>query len=340
MNNIETNIKPGIYNSQELSNEDYHADTAIGSTVIKDFYKECPKYCYEMHFGPNRKRFKEEANKSKTYSEVGSNAHFLLLEREKFDQFYEIAPDTYKDGKGNEKDMNKNSNFWKDLKKETEKKGKKLVTNKELNVAYQMAQSINAHSKIRKFFTGGLPECSFFIEDPETGLILKSRPDYLKEINERLYMVDYKSSGVSLSVSKQDRTARDQMRHIQGAHHKHVTEIALSTQQNRKIEVSHVLYVTGSQKPPYIVDDPKRLPEPAIEGGDIIRRMVLRLIKEAQETGHWMGYSEWHAYLNNEKYNFIQDYQFNEYDFNQWNYLQERFLGIEETDNILSEIVL
>lgn len=334
-------IKPGIY--PDMTNEEYHGDDAIGSTAIKDFYTECPLYFYEMYIGPNKDKFRSEVKKSKS-CDVGTNAHFLLLEPEKFEKFYTIAPDTYLNEKGEIKPMNKLSNFWKTLKKVTENASRKLITNKELELARNMANSILSNPEVKPLFSQGITECSFFAKDPITGLILKARPDVLQKLHEDFSFVDsetgfsfkasaaaiidYKSTKISLTPRDQNRNARNSMRHLQGSFHKFVTELALTEARMAITIIQHILYVHGSQTPPYLIDDPWRLPDVAIEGGDIIRKIVLMQIKKCFDDNHWPNYSEWGHMLSgeNEPYKSVKDYEYLDYNFNEWELLEERFL--------------
>jgi len=83
-------IKQGIY--KDLDINEYHADSAVSSSVIKDFIEsdECPAIFYSKYLDPSR-----PPRKPTKAMEFGSHAHLRILEPEKFDSSFIVAPATY-----------------------------------------------------------------------------------------------------------------------------------------------------------------------------------------------------------------------------------------------------
>ena len=296
-------INPGYYSSTELSNEAYHADKAIGSSGIKKF-SECPALYHYEYLSDE-----EKPDTSTKYSSLGSNAHIALLEPEIFEQDYLISAEfaTLNKGKKNEKQapINKTHADWKSFVIDAEEQGKKPIIYSEYQKALKMADAINNHALAGAMLKGGKNEMSFFARDPETGLMLKSRPDKLNTVEGiGTVLIDYKTTSISMDVKKQSDHAFGLGRHLQAVHHKTVTEIATDS------TINEVFYITQMQEAPFLVRV-LRMPEEAMQIGSEQRRFFLDEMAKCHSTNNWPSYPEtiedliipnWFHYQHNENF--------------------------------------
>lgn len=274
-------IEAGIY--PDLSNDDYHADKAIGSSGLKCFAQVPAIYHYQYLSGLYER---DETAASR----FGTHAHIALLEPELFDKQFVVAPEmaVLNKGKKNEKTapMNRVHADWKAFAAEVEETGKTPMLYSEYQRAKAMSEAIASHELARSMLTGGRAEMSFFAEDEETGLMMKARPDYLVTVKGvGNVLVDYKTTGLALGIEKQSYHAFSLGREIQAYHHKHVTELA------SKGVIAEVVYITQMQDAPYLVRV-FRMPEEGLRIGEEKCRNFLNQIAECHDTGVWQGYPE------------------------------------------------
>lgn len=268
----------------DLSNEDYHKDTAIGSSGLKAF-SECPAIYEYEYLDPNKAS--ERANK---YTSIGSHAHVALLEPKIFEQNYIVADEfaiTNK-GKKNEdlKPMTKIHGDWKEFAQAAETTSKTALLYSEFKQARAMAAAIKAHELANSMLTGGRAEMSFFAKDEPTGLMMKARPDYLVKVKDiGIVLVDYKTTAIPLGITKQSNHAFSLSRHIQAAHHKRVTELATGG------IINEVCYITQSQQAPYSIRV-FRMPYDAIIAGEAQCRIYLDGIAECWQNGVFPDYPQ------------------------------------------------
>jgi len=174
--------------AQEMSNKDYHANPAISSTTLKYMEESF------VHFD-NRKLFKFG---SKAMN-LGTAFHTLTLEPEKFEQEFAIEPI----------DAKRNTTIgkakWEDF--EETLNGRDQISNDDYEKAKVM--SANARAIGETLFSKEAEiENSYIVTDPETGLILKCRPDFL--VAQDGILIDLKSTmnadeyELKKSISKYD----------------------------------------------------------------------------------------------------------------------------------------
>lgn len=275
-------MKEGIYAPEDLSNEAYHADTAIGSSGLKVAGENLALYEYE-YLDPTK-----AIGRASKYTSIGSHAHVALLEPERFGQDYIVAPEfaiTNK-GKKNEdiKPMNKAHGCWKDFIEESKETGKIPLLYSEYRQAMAMCAAIGRHELASTMLSGGKAEMSFFAKDESTGLMMKARPDYLVRVEGiGNVLVDYKTTAISLGVTQQSNHAFKLGRHIQAAHHKKVTELATGG------EINEVCYITQMQEAPHLVRI-FRMPYDAIIAGEEQCRIYMDAIADCWKNGVFPDY--------------------------------------------------
>jgi hypothetical protein len=113
----------------------------------------------------------------------GQLFHACLFERDKVLDMFEVN-----DGLGKLRSNKK----WQEAQSKTKKA---IISTDELNHATRMVEALNKHEIVRDLLSGGVEEKPFFWEDKEWGIACKAKLDLLKNTEEGLYTIDYKTTG-------------------------------------------------------------------------------------------------------------------------------------------------
>ena len=143
-----------------MSSKDYHAHPAVGHSGLVRLMRS------PAHF----RSYLETPPSPTSAMQIGSAFHAFLLEPEKFEQEFAVAPKfdrRTKDGKAA-------SEAW-----EAENAGKTALSADQMAAIEQMAASVRAHAGAAMMLGRGLAEMSGFWIDQETGIECKVRPDWL-----------------------------------------------------------------------------------------------------------------------------------------------------------------
>lgn len=148
----------------DMSNADYHANPAIGSSGIKLLLRS-PLHYWSRYLDPER-----EANEPSPAMKFGTAWHAAFFEPAEFAKNYVEVPEG----------IDKRSKAGKELFAHIEESGQIPMTAEDMAALRKMTERSNAHpiTKLLK----SLPhvcEHSFFDTDPHTGMAIKCRPDML-----------------------------------------------------------------------------------------------------------------------------------------------------------------
>lgn len=162
----------------ELSNEDYHADAAIGASMLEDFRESRRLYegRYVLKTIPPRE--------CSPAMQLGTWFHTRILEPNRyFDSLADPLPDVAPDGKNWYRRKGSDHEKW--WAEELEKRhGKIAISESTRQQIESMAASLLAKRWARRLLEGnGQCEYSIFWNDPETGLNCKLRCDWLSSIS-------------------------------------------------------------------------------------------------------------------------------------------------------------
>ncbi|MEC4833257.1 PD-(D/E)XK nuclease-like domain-containing protein [Mycobacteroides chelonae] len=137
---------------------------------------------------------------------------------------------------------------WKEAEAEARAEGRVPVHVDDYQIARTMADRVREHPTAGPLFAAadGQAETSLVATDPETGVRLKARPDWLNPAGDRLTIVDYKTA-VSSEVDAFSRKAADFGYHIQEAWYRHVAQL-LKLHDNPRF-----LFVVQEKEAPYEV---------------------------------------------------------------------------------------
>jgi len=163
-------MESGIYLNDALSSDAYHADkSSISRSSLMDFKRNPRKY-WANHVNPDR-----PPRKWKESWEFGSAFHTLILEPNLFDEQYFVMP---------EKVLLKNVGEvlyreFKKIEEEAAQTTKRVLSQADYQKLIAMRESLFAHSRATGLLQKAVYESSYFWQDENTGLMLKSRPDIL-----------------------------------------------------------------------------------------------------------------------------------------------------------------
>jgi hypothetical protein len=153
---------------------------------------------------------------------------------------------------------------------------------RDYDVVEKMAKAVHEHPIAGPLFTDGYAETSLYVQDPETGINLRARPDYMKNSGDRTTIVDFKTAA-DANPATFGRTAEKWGYHIQFAWYVTVARL-LKLDDNPAF-----LFVVQEKAAPYLVS----VCELDGEAFDLGRRQMqhaIGIFKSCTEMDAWWGY--------------------------------------------------
>lgn len=183
----ETDVAPGLY--PDLTNAEYHKGPGVSKSML-DVIAEpnCPLDFYDKYVDPNP----PEEKPKEDWQVLGDAIHKAILEPDLLSQFAYVpddAPQRPTDAMKKSKNPSVSSqdrvSWWADFEREHE--GKTILPSTMAKALIGARDAVHMHPVAKHLFTGGNAEQSYYARDPETGLLIKCRPDY--ELLEREGMI-------------------------------------------------------------------------------------------------------------------------------------------------------
>lgn len=276
---------PGRY---RLSMEQYHGDSCVGpsvsASVLHRMLSECPAKVWET--SPlNPHRVPEE---SKPDFDIGRACHALVLGEPEFNRYFIISPyDEFR---------TKEARAWRDEQTRTVVKAELFET------ILAMAEAQRRSPQVARAFIDGSPEESLIWLDAETGIWLKSRPDWLPQDPTKRPLVDYKTCR-SIEPRKMGVDAFAYGYHIQAALQADGVRAVLGA------EPAGVAHVCQEKAAPYLAEL-RMFDDEQIAYGRREYRRALRLFAECWERhlagkptrAAWPGFTTSPAYFETPYY--------------------------------------
>lgn len=244
------NYSPGIY--EGISNRDYHADPALGSTSLKTLATRTPAHYQHDKAHP----------KSSDAFTLGTAAHSLILEND-WRSIVVVESENW------------TTKAAKEAKATALTEGKQPLLTKEWIQVQAMRDSVMRHPVARKLFTGHRAEESVFWE--EDGLMLKCRPDAWKPGT----LVDLKTAR-DANPNEFGKTAHEYGYHQSAAHY--IDGVKAATGEDLPFR-----FVLVEKTEPYLVSVVE-LDTEAIDYGRQLNDRAKAIYRECTETGNWPGY--------------------------------------------------
>lgn len=247
-----TITEPGIYGG--ISNADYHADPALGSTSLKTLATRTP-----AHY-----QWEQAHPKTSDAFTLGTAAHSMILEADT-SGIVIVEADNWltKDAKA--------------AKAYALSVGKQPLLTKEWKQVIAMRDAVMAHPIARDLFTDHQAEQSVFWE--EEGLALKCRPDAWKPGQ----LVDLKTT-INADPREFGKTAYKYGYHQSAAHY--IDGVKAATGEELPFT-----FVLVEKTAPYLVSV-VRLDDEAVEAGRALNDRAKRIYRECVESGYWPGYPD------------------------------------------------
>ena len=176
----------------QMSNEAYHAADGISKSHT-DAAAAGPQHYWAKYIDPNRQPFAPTDD-----MRIGTLIHAAVLEPDEVGNRYivlpEEAPNRPTSRQINAKKPSPETlaaiDWWREF--EEKAKGKEIVPAEWLETAWNCRKAIFAEPYASRLLSnGGTAEQSIFATDPETGILMKCRPDFLTPQG---IMVDIKSA--------------------------------------------------------------------------------------------------------------------------------------------------
>jgi len=241
---------PGIYPG--ISNRDYHADAALGSTSLKTLATKTP-----AHY-----QFDKAHPKSSDAFDLGTVAHSLILEGDRSGvEVWDFPAWTTKAAK--------------DAREETRAAGLIPMLTKEWAQVVAMRDAVMAHPIARTLFTGHKAEQSVFWE--EGGLMLKCRPDAWKPG----LLIDLKTAR-DANPNEFGKVAHSFGYHQSAAHY--IDGVKAATGEELPFH-----FVLVEKTDPYLVSVVE-LDWEAVNIGRALNERAKRIYRECVESNTWPGY--------------------------------------------------
>jgi hypothetical protein len=201
--------KPGMYPA--LSMEDYHSNCCIGPSVSAStlwrLLNECPaKYWDTSYLNPAR-----VPEPPKKALDVGRAAHALVLGEPEFNRYFFVCPhDNLQSNPGKAWHAK-----WKEMVADG-RETRTLVRAADFEIVQQMTAAQRRSPQVARAFKAGRPEVSLIWQDEETGVWVKTRPDWLPLDPSATFAIDYKTAR-SIRQRKLGRDAFDYGYHLGAA---------------------------------------------------------------------------------------------------------------------------
>lgn len=253
----------GVY---DIPIEQYHADCCDGPSVsasglVKIEQLSPAHFWHASYFNANREPF------DTTALAFGRAAHAWVLGEPVFLEYFVVSP--------YEEFRTKDARAWRDAQTKT------IVKPEQLDAIKAMAATVFKTPLIQNAFKDGAPERSLIWKDEETGLWLKSRPDWLPHSLQ--YVPNYKTARSSRPAAF-CRAAFDFGYH-----------------QGAALCIDGLRAVLGWKQPTYyFVAQEKAAPYVAtlvimrdtdIEWGRLLNRKALRTLADCIDRNEWPGYA-------------------------------------------------
>jgi len=162
-----------------MTSDEYHASEGTSKSKL-DVIDVSARHYWLQYLNPNKK----EEEKTKEHFIIGRASHSAVLEPEDFEKSFITIPESApnRPTKAQLKAIKKSDAaalsiaWWDDF--DEENKGKTALTQMQYQDCLEYRDCVWSDSTAAGLLKNGLAEQSHFAKDPETGLLLKCRPDY------------------------------------------------------------------------------------------------------------------------------------------------------------------
>lgn len=173
---------------------------------------------------------------------------------------------------------------WKAADSDARAAGKVPIHVDDFTKAKAMADAVRNHPEAGPLFARGHAEKSMYWTEPQSGIRLRGRADWLTVINERLTCVDLKTSATA-NPTELVRPFWKFGYHMQAAWYRRLL-IEIGVHHNPDF-----VFVAVEKEPPYLVTV-IRYDDEALGEGHRLNRAAIDTYARCMETGVWPGYTD------------------------------------------------
>lgn len=262
--------KAGIY---DIPLDEYHHDCCDGPSIsasgLVEIERTCPaKFWVESYLNPER-----PARETKGALALGDAAHALVLLGEAaFRKQVAVMP----------ADMTLRTNVGKAWVNERLELGLTVIKHEEYAAIRAMADAVTKHPMASKAFTDGAPERSLIWQDSQTGVWLKSRPDWLP--NQSRFVPNYKTAVNAKPIDFAKNA-------FNLGYHQGAALCMDGLAAVKGLDDPRYYFVVQEKEPPYLVSI-CTLKDEDIEWARMLNRRALDVFARCLETGQWPGYAD------------------------------------------------
>lgn len=278
--------EPGLYG--DLTMEEYHGHLcdpapSVSASSLWLLLSECPaKFWGASPMNPDR----IEEKKSKAL-DVGKAAHALVLGEPEFNSHFLVCPHA---NLAKKPGYDWNKEYKRRVAGGIEKRT--LVRLEDFESVKQMAAALRRSPQVGGAFSAGKPEQSLIWIDAETGVWLKSRPDWLPDDPANAFLQDYKTA-LTVKPRKLNAKVFEYGYHLQAAMQVDAVKAVMG------IDPLGIAHVCQEKEAPFLADL-RMFTAEQIDYGRKLYRKALRIFAscwEAHTAGKplsvaWPGYTD------------------------------------------------
>lgn len=251
-----------IGKAEKLDSKIYRQTSHLGSTAVKQAITSM------AHFKAYMDGLIEYSKQTRAAFDLGTAIHSVVLEQDLSNIL--VGPEV----------STKAVKAWKDFVKDNP--GREILTVQEFERVKIAFEAVANHRIAEQIISSSEIENSYFAKDPETGLMLKCRPDGINEFKQ--YMFDYKST-VSASTFDFTKAIGRFSYHLQAAHYIETYELATGN------KINNFYFIAQEKSAPFAVNVIE-LSRRDIDAAKVIRRDLLNRISVAEKTKEYPAYSQ------------------------------------------------
>lgn len=261
----------GIFNFDDAM---YHRGLGVSKSQL-DTFAQTPRAFWWKHLLRND-------NESNQAMEIGDMVHKAILEPHLVHENYcsdEEALNAAFEAKPDVKSP-RSTKAYKDKIEDLRKSGKTILPDENFEMMRAMVENVYSHPKAKNILSNGLAEQCIYAKDPETGLLLRCKADFMLPDG---IMVDVKTT----SDARPDEFSKSVWNfryHVQAAYYLHVARLAFGS------HFKSFIWICLEKKRPYdiAIYTPD---EGTMDYGHQMFKKNLRELANCFEKDSWPGYS-------------------------------------------------
>lgn len=243
-----------------MTNTEYHNHPAVGSSSLKHMLRSPAHYHYNL-------RNRQEPTSA---MELGTAIHEAILEPNLFAANAIVMPTFEGTGMRAKKDQWLLANH-----------GRRVLKQGDFDMIQQIVASVKSNKLAQQHLSTGAAEESYFWQDPDTGIVCKCRPDYLREGH---IIVDIKSTRDASIDGFPTQMARLNY-HFSAAMYLDGVSAVLG----QKFDEFIILAI--EKEPPYAMNF-FRLDSGTLDAARMQYKRCLVKVKECREQNQWPAYDQ------------------------------------------------